>query len=65
MNWSDNGDANSKNKQGLKVVDPGAFLTGKANCVMEEREAVTANSRIEGRRWVLRRQENQPMREGW
>lgn len=65
MDWSDKGDANSKNTQGLKLGDPGAFLTGKENCVMEEREAVTANSRIDGRIWVFRRPENQPMREGW
>ena len=42
-----------------------AFWIGRERLGREERERVTEDSRMEGRRGVLRREENQPMKDMW
>lgn len=48
--------------QGGKVRDSGELWTGEDNWILDARADVTEPSLMDGRSWVLRRPENQPMR---
>lgn len=48
--------------EGRKTKLTVEFWIGTDKLGIEERERVTANSRTDGRRGVLRREENQPIR---
>ncbi|KAM1525549.1 hypothetical protein ACFX10_010003 [Malus domestica] len=60
------GEAKRRKREGVRVGAPsepseGPWI-GMLRLGMEDRELETENSRREGRRWVLRRPENQPRR---